>query len=221
MRRPPRTASGPWYSARSSRANCARSSSAATDCSSISSTHSCRRSRRELGVKSSRARGSRARHRRPGRLQRAHRRDQLRPGGGRRRRRRRLLARRRDPGRRFPLRQDADLHLHGDAVRSVRGQLPAHRGRLREPEVAGDGRARTARSSSASRSSRTRLQQIRNERRPGSRYASAAQCDFEVRSAEALFQRYGVPYLNTTECSIEEIASRIIDRMGIERRLRP
>ncbi|MEY2920438.1 MAG: hypothetical protein RL261_1743, partial [Pseudomonadota bacterium] len=27
--------------------------------------------------------------------------------------------------------------------------------------------------------------------------------------------------INTTECSIEEIASRIIDRKGIERRLRP
>ena len=66
-----------------------------------------------------------------------------------------------------------------------------------------------------------RLRQIRNERRPGSRYASAAQCEYEVRAAEALFQRYGVPHLNTTECSIEEIASRIIDRMGIERRLRP
>jgi [pyruvate, water dikinase]-phosphate phosphotransferase / [pyruvate, water dikinase] kinase len=66
-----------------------------------------------------------------------------------------------------------------------------------------------------------RLAHIRNERRPGSRYASAAQCDYEVRSAESLFQRYGVPHLNTTECSIEEIASRVIDRMGIERRLRP
>jgi len=66
-----------------------------------------------------------------------------------------------------------------------------------------------------------RLQQIRHERRPGSRYASLAQCDYEVRSAEALFQRFGVPHLNTTECSIEEIASRVIDRMGIERRLRP
>ena len=59
------------------------------------------------------------------------------------------------------------------------------------------------------------------ERPLGSRYASAAQCEYEVRSAESLFQRYGVPVLNTTECSIEEIASRIIDRMGIERRLRP
>lgn len=66
-----------------------------------------------------------------------------------------------------------------------------------------------------------RLQQIRNERRPGSRYASLAQCEFEVRSAEALFQRYAIPQLDTTECSIEEIASRVIDRQGIERRLRP
>ncbi|MGB5101736.1 MAG: pyruvate, water dikinase regulatory protein [Steroidobacteraceae bacterium] len=66
-----------------------------------------------------------------------------------------------------------------------------------------------------------RLQQIRNERRPGSRYSSLAQCEYEVRSAETLFQRYGVPFQDTTECSIEEIASRVIDRMGIERRLRP
>ncbi len=66
-----------------------------------------------------------------------------------------------------------------------------------------------------------RLQQIRNERRPGSRYSSIAQCEFEVRCAENLFQRYGLPFLDTTECSIEEIASRVIDRKGIERRLRP
>jgi regulator of PEP synthase PpsR (kinase-PPPase family) len=66
-----------------------------------------------------------------------------------------------------------------------------------------------------------RLQHIRNERRPGSRYASLAQCEYEVRCAESLFQRFGVPQINATECSIEEIASRVIDRMGIERRLRP
>jgi regulator of PEP synthase PpsR (kinase-PPPase family) len=66
-----------------------------------------------------------------------------------------------------------------------------------------------------------RLQQIRNERRPGSRYASITQCEFEVRSAENLFQRHGVPCIDTTECSIEEIASRVIDRKGIERRTRP
>jgi hypothetical protein len=66
-----------------------------------------------------------------------------------------------------------------------------------------------------------RLQQIRTERRPGSRYATQQQCEYEVRTAERLFQRYGVPLLDTTECSIEEIASRIIERQGIERRLRP
>ena len=66
-----------------------------------------------------------------------------------------------------------------------------------------------------------RLQQIRTERRPGSRYASLAQCEYEVRCADTLFQRFGIPVLDTTECSIEEIASRVIDRKGIERRLRP
>ena len=66
-----------------------------------------------------------------------------------------------------------------------------------------------------------RLQQIRNERRPDSRYASAQQVQFEVRAAEALFNRAGVPYLDTTECSIEEISSRILDRTGLERRVRP
>ncbi len=42
-----------------------------------------------------------------------------------------------------------------------------------------------------------------------------------MRTAEALFQRHGVPFIDATECSIEEIASRVIDRKGIERRLRP
>src|SRR6202166_1427562 len=66
-----------------------------------------------------------------------------------------------------------------------------------------------------------RLQQIRNERRPDSRYSSARQVALEVRSAESLFERHGVPMLDATEVSIEEISSRILDRTGIERRLRP
>lgn len=66
-----------------------------------------------------------------------------------------------------------------------------------------------------------RLQQIRHERRPDSRYASPAQVVFELRSAEALFAQYGIPFIDTTECSIEEIASRIIERSQLERRLRP
>jgi regulator of PEP synthase PpsR (kinase-PPPase family) len=66
-----------------------------------------------------------------------------------------------------------------------------------------------------------RLQQIRNERRPDSRYASAPQVAFEVRAAESLFERNGIPCIDATECSIEEISSRILDRTGIERRLWP
>jgi regulator of PEP synthase PpsR (kinase-PPPase family) len=66
-----------------------------------------------------------------------------------------------------------------------------------------------------------RLQQIRQERRPDSRYASAQQVQFEVRSALALFERQGIPYVETTSCSIEEIASRILDGLNLERRVRP
>jgi regulator of PEP synthase PpsR (kinase-PPPase family) len=65
-----------------------------------------------------------------------------------------------------------------------------------------------------------RLQQIRNERRPDSRYASAAQVQYELREAQALYERLQIPHIDTTECSIEEIASRILDRLGLERRVR-
>lgn len=66
-----------------------------------------------------------------------------------------------------------------------------------------------------------RLQQIRAERRPGSRYASVPQVQFELRAAETMFTRNGLPFLDTTQCSIEEISVRIIEATGIERRLRP
>jgi [pyruvate, water dikinase]-phosphate phosphotransferase / [pyruvate, water dikinase] kinase len=65
-----------------------------------------------------------------------------------------------------------------------------------------------------------RLQQIRQERRPNSRYASAQQVQYELRAARAMFTRAGLPFLDTTECSIEEIASRILNRQRIERRVR-
>jgi hypothetical protein len=68
---------------------------------------------------------------------------------------------------------------------------------------------------------RERLQQIRNERRPNSKYCSPTQVEYELRGAEAIFKRYDIPCINTTECSIEEIASRILDKTGLERRLRP
>jgi regulator of PEP synthase PpsR (kinase-PPPase family) len=66
-----------------------------------------------------------------------------------------------------------------------------------------------------------RLQQIRHERKPASKYASPAQVSYELRSAEALFEQFRIPFIDTTETSIEEIASRIIERSQLERRLRP
>lgn len=65
-----------------------------------------------------------------------------------------------------------------------------------------------------------RLQQIRGERRPGSRYASAQQVQYELRAASALYERFKVPHLDVTECSIEEIASRIMDEMTLARHAR-
>lgn len=66
-----------------------------------------------------------------------------------------------------------------------------------------------------------RLQEIRATRRPGSRYSSAQQVRFELRAAEQLYGRFGVPYLDTTRCSVEEISSRILQATGVPRRLRP
>ena len=66
-----------------------------------------------------------------------------------------------------------------------------------------------------------RLRQIRKERRPMGRYSSAQQVRYELREAAKIFKRYGIPYVDTTEFSIEEISSRILDKTGVERRVRP
>lgn len=63
------------------------------------------------------------------------------------------------------------------------------------------------------------LVSIRHERRPNSRYASLDQCELEVRTVERLFMTAKIPSINTTHFSIEEIATRIIAEMGLERRL--
>lgn len=64
-----------------------------------------------------------------------------------------------------------------------------------------------------------RLQQIRQERRPDSRYASAQQVKFELNEAEAVLKKLGIPYIDTTNSSIEEIATTIIHETGIKRRV--
>lgn len=63
------------------------------------------------------------------------------------------------------------------------------------------------------------LAAIRHERRANSRYASLDQCDFEVRTVERLFEKENIPCINTTNFSIEEIATRIINESGLQRRI--
>ena len=55
-----------------------------------------------------------------------------------------------------------------------------------------------------------RLAQIRNERRPGSRYAALENCRYEVNEAEAMMRREGIGWLSSTHKSIEEIATTIL-----------
>ena len=55
-----------------------------------------------------------------------------------------------------------------------------------------------------------RLSQIRNERRPGSKYASIENCRYEVLEAELMMRRAGIAWLSSTHKSIEEIATTIL-----------
>lgn len=65
-----------------------------------------------------------------------------------------------------------------------------------------------------------RLALIRNERKPNSRYSSLKQCQFEVEEVELMYKRERIPFLNSTDYSVEEISTRILMMTGIERRIR-
>ncbi|MBP6627152.1 MAG: kinase/pyrophosphorylase, partial [Arenimonas sp.] len=64
-----------------------------------------------------------------------------------------------------------------------------------------------------------RLQQIRSERKPNSRYATLETCRAEVVAAEALFRQENIPALSTTHTSIEEIAGKVLAQQGIHRHM--
>ena len=64
-----------------------------------------------------------------------------------------------------------------------------------------------------------RLAAIREERREHSRYASLRQCRLEVAEVEALFRKNQIRYLNSTNYSVEEMATKILDIMGLNRRM--
>lgn len=58
-----------------------------------------------------------------------------------------------------------------------------------------------------------RLSQIRNERRPGSKYAALPNCRYEVNEAEAMMHREGIRWLSSTAKSIEEISTSILQEI--------
>ncbi len=64
-----------------------------------------------------------------------------------------------------------------------------------------------------------RLQEIRNERRPNSHYATLANCEFEVREAEALMRQEKIPFLDATSKSVEELATTILQEAKLVRRI--
>lgn len=64
-----------------------------------------------------------------------------------------------------------------------------------------------------------RLRNIRELRRPGSEYASLAQCQKEVRGIKALLEQEGIKYVDTSHVSVEEIAAKILEKQKLKRRV--
>ena len=64
-----------------------------------------------------------------------------------------------------------------------------------------------------------RLHQIRSERRLDSKYASLENCQYETHEAEALMRQEGIPYLDVTNKSIEELATTLLHQTQLERRI--
>jgi hypothetical protein len=192
-------ASGPSSSSRWSTTRCATSSPARTarawcwTCSAPSSSRWSRVRRQEQPPRRPLFR----RQPEPG-IQRPHRGHQLQPGARRRPELAQPRHRRRDPGRRQPQRQDADLAVPGHAARHQGRQLPADPRRLRARHQLPSALAPYKRKCFGLTIDPDRLSQIRHERRPGSRYASLENCRYEVNEAEAMMRREGIAWLSST-----------------------
>lgn len=61
-----------------------------------------------------------------------------------------------------------------------------------------------------------RLQQIRAERAPNSRYASLETCRTEVLRAENMMRMFSIPFLDVTAMSVEEIATTLVTQAGLK-----
>ncbi|MBS0510503.1 MAG: kinase/pyrophosphorylase [Proteobacteria bacterium] len=62
-----------------------------------------------------------------------------------------------------------------------------------------------------------RLSQIRQERRPNSRYASLDNCRYEIEAAQRLMRRENIRSLDSTTKSIEEISATILQTVRLDR----
>jgi len=62
-----------------------------------------------------------------------------------------------------------------------------------------------------------RLHQVRSERRPDSDYALLANCRREISRAETLMQNHGITFFDSTNRSIEELATVILQAAKLER----
>ncbi|HRP97964.1 MAG TPA: pyruvate, water dikinase regulatory protein [Rhodocyclaceae bacterium] len=62
-----------------------------------------------------------------------------------------------------------------------------------------------------------RLSQIRQERRPNSRYASLENCCYEIDAAQKLMRRENIPWLDSTAKSIEEISATIMQAIRLNK----
>lgn len=60
-----------------------------------------------------------------------------------------------------------------------------------------------------------RLTQIRQERRPNSKYAALDNCRQEIEAAQRLMRREGIPFIESTSRSIEEISAKILQEIRI------
>jgi regulator of PEP synthase PpsR (kinase-PPPase family) len=59
-----------------------------------------------------------------------------------------------------------------------------------------------------------RLSQVRQQRRPNSRYASLEQCTYELRQAEAMYRNHRLPVINSSAKSVEEMSTLILQTMN-------
>ena len=59
-----------------------------------------------------------------------------------------------------------------------------------------------------------RLSEVRQQRRPNSTYASLEQCAKELRRADALYKTNGIPVINSTTRSVEEMSTLILQSLG-------